>query len=416
MTDKSVPSQFSSIKLDQLVYVELEARNGGMMLTVSEEGFTFRAVSSVRPSGRIPFSFVINGTQKLEGFGEIKWTKDEGKVAGLQFTDVSTEFLNALRKWLNQLSAPVVPSSETRTEHSFGLDHNLKAESPQTSFPEPVVETPPRPQLGMNFGRSFDGGTRQFDVAQASAHDTTAAPLPRSTHILTDWEYPDGLPAEPSSRGNGVVIAAVVACFLLLAVLLYSFRETIGRSLISLGQTLSSPSSSSSENSQAQIPDTSKPEEEVQPPASANAGKQDNAPPQSQPATNTGDKSPQSQATTSSGDKSQAVQPQEDRERAVSPPAKAETQFRDERPSPTSEEPVATITRKQNPAEEVRALWSAVGQGNTAAEVTLARLYLIGGGVPKNCDQARVLLRAAAKKGNSEAISKLSQITRQGCP
>jgi len=76
MIDKSVPSQFSSIKLDQLVYVELESRNGGMMLTVSDEGFTFRAVTSVRPSGRIPFSFVINGTQKLEGFGEIKWTKD----------------------------------------------------------------------------------------------------------------------------------------------------------------------------------------------------------------------------------------------------------------------------------------------------------------------------------------------------
>src|ERR1700676_1861675 len=103
MMDKAVHSQFSSIKLDQLVYVELEARNGGMMLTVSEEGFTFRAVTSVRPSGRIPF-FFINGAEKLEGYGEIKWTKDEGKVAALQFTDVSTEFLNALRKWLAQLS------------------------------------------------------------------------------------------------------------------------------------------------------------------------------------------------------------------------------------------------------------------------------------------------------------------------
>jgi hypothetical protein len=403
MIDKSVPSQFSSIKLDQLVYVELESRNGGMMLTVSEEGFTFRAVTSVRPSGRIPFSFIIRGNEKLEGYGEIKWTKDEGKVAGLQFTDVSTEFLNALRKWLNQLSAPVVPSSEARTEHSFNLNHNLKAESPQTSSPEPVVETSPRPQLGMNFGRSFDGGTRQYDVAQASAYDTSSAALPRSTHILTDWEYPDGLPAEPSSRGNGVVIAAVVACIVLLAVLLYSFRETIGRSLISLGQTLSSPS-------EAQVPDTSKPEEEGQQPSPTNAAKQENA-----TSTNS-DKTSQSQSAASNSDKSEAVRPQEDREKTVPPPPKTENQFRDERPAPSSEEPVATSTRKQGPADEVRALWSAVGQGNTAAEVTLARLYLIGGGVPKNCDQARVLLRAAAKKGNGEAISKLSQINRQGCP
>jgi hypothetical protein len=409
MMDKSVTSQFSNLKLDQLVYVELEARNGGMMLTVSEEGFTFRAVTSVRPSGRIPFSFVINGTQKLEGYGEIKWTKDEGKVAGLQFTDVSTEFLNALRKWLAELSAPTARStSEVRADGVFDLEHSSSVESPKTSAPEPTVETAPRREFGLNFGQSLNSGTPQNYATTASAQEATGA-LPRSTHILTEWEYPDGLP-EPRSRGNGVVTAAVVACFLLLAVLLYSFRETIGHSLISLGQTLSAPSSAPSESSQTQVPDTSKSAEEVQQPAAANAGNQDNS------AANAGDKSSQAQPATSGGDKREATQPQADREKPVSLPAKAETGFRDERPSPSAEDSTAKATRNQDPAEQVRALWSAVGQGNTAAEVTLAKLYLIGGGVAKNCDQARVLLRAAAKKGNPEAIAKLSQITRQGCP
>jgi hypothetical protein len=405
MMDKSVQSQFSSIKLDQLVYVELEAGNGGMMLTVSEEGFTFRAVTSVRPSGRIPFSFVINGTEKLEGFGEIKWTKDEGKVAGLQFTDISTEFLNALRRWLAQLSAPVAPSSvEARTDSPFTLNDDFKTDAPKTSAPEPMAGTVPRAEFGLNFGQSLGSGTARNEPAQTAAPATSAVALPRTTHILTEWEYPDGLPAESRSRGNGVVIAAVVACLLLLAVLLYSFRETIGRSLISLGQTLSSPSSSPPESSQAQVPDTSKPLEEVQQPASANPG---NA------AARNGDQSSPSQSASNSA-KSEALGPPADREKTVSPPAKAET-FRDERPAPPSEEGVAKNTRNLGPAEEVRALWSAVGQGDTAAEVTLAQLYLIGGGVAKNCDQARVLLRAAAKKGNTEAIAKLSQITREGC-
>ena len=409
--DKSVHPQFESIKLDQLVYVELEARNGGMMLTVSEEGFTFRAVTSVRPSGRIPFSFVIHGTEKLEGYGEIKWTKDEGKVAGLQFTDVSTEFLNALRRWLVQLSAPAVRSSaETRPEKAFDLDLNSRTELPKSSAPEPVVETPLRPEFGFNFGQSLNGGVPQNQADQPYAQETTATALPRTTHILTEWNYPDGLPAESRSRGNGVVIAAVVACILLLAALLYSFRETIGRSLISLGQTLSAPSSVPPETSQAQVPDTAKPAEEVQQPASANPGKEDN------PTTSGGDKSSQSQAATSGVDKPEAVRPPANREKPASPPAKAETQFRDERPAPSVEEGAAKNTRHLDPAEEVRALWSAVGQGNTSAEITLAKLYLIGGGVPKNCDQARVLLRAAAKKGNSEAIAKLSEINRQGCP
>jgi hypothetical protein len=409
MMDKSVQSQFSSIKLDQLVYVELEARNGGMMLSVSEEGFTFRAVTSVRPSGRIPFSFIINGTEKLEGYGEIKWTKDEGKVAGLQFTDVSTEFLNALRRWLAQLSAPTVPASaETRTDNAFDLDQNLRTKPPKTSVADPVIESPSRPEVGLNFGQSLGGAVAQNEFAQTSAREPSAPVLPRSTHILTEWEYPDGLPAEPR-RGSGVVIAAGVACFLLLAILLYSFRETIGRSLISLGQTLSPPSSAPSETSQPQASDTPKPAEEVQQPVPANPGKEEN------PAASGGGKSSQSQAATTGGDKSESVRPPADHEKAVPPPTKVETQFRDERPAPSAEEVPARNTR-QDPAEEVRALWSAVGQGNTAAEVTLAKLYLIGGGVAKNCDQARVLLRAAAKKGNTEAISKLSQITRQGCP
>jgi hypothetical protein len=189
----------------------------------------------------------------------------------------------------------------------------------------------------------------------------------------------------------------------LLAILLYSFRETIGRSLISLGQTISAPS----ETSQAQVPDTSKPAEEVQQPAPApapaNPSKEDH------PAS-------QSSATTNSADKPEAVRSQEDREKVVSPPTKADPTFKDERPGPSAEDSVPRNTRNLSPAEEVRALWQEVGKGNTSAEVTLAKLYLIGGGVTKNCDQARVLLRAAAKKGNSEAITKLSQITRQGCP
>jgi hypothetical protein len=410
--DKAVQAQFSSIKLDQLVYVELESRNGGMMLTVSEEGFTFRAVTSVRPSGRIPFSFVINGNEKLQGFGEIKWTKDEGKVAGLQFTDISSEFLDALRKWLAQLSARAVSSpDETRTDAAFDPDHNSNVESPQSPPPEQLVETSTKPAFGLNFGQSLHGGMPRHEVPQPSYRETSAPQWPRSTPFLSEWKYPDGLQPDARPRGSGLVTAAVVACLLLLAVLLYSFRESIGRSLISLGQQLSAPS----ETSQAQVPDTPKPTAEgVQQPTPANSG--------TQPASANPDKennaastSPSQPATTSS-DKSEPARPPSDREKAVSPPAKQQSQFRDERPASPAEEAAPKNTRNQDPAEEVRALWSAVSQGDTSAEVTLAKLYMIGRGVKKNCDQARVLLRVAAKKGNPEAIAKLSQITRQGCP
>jgi hypothetical protein len=60
-------------------------------------------------------------------------------------------------------------------------------------------------------------------------------------------------------------------------------------------------------------------------------------------------------------------------------------------------------------------LWSAVEKGSVAAEVTLAELYAHGDGVTRSCDQARVLLYAAASKGNAEADRELSQIASGGC-
>ncbi len=64
------------------------------------------------------------------------------------------------------------------------------------------------------------------------------------------------------------------------------------------------------------------------------------------------------------------------------------------------------LQRKNSP-EAARWLWKAVTKHNTAALVSLADLYAKGDGVAQNCDQARVLWRAAAAKGNSEAANRL---------
>jgi len=61
-------------------------------------------------------------------------------------------------------------------------------------------------------------------------------------------------------------------------------------------------------------------------------------------------------------------------------------------------------------------LWSAFQGGNVQAAVTLADLYLRGDGVPVNCDQARVLLLVASKKGNAQAVKELRELDRTGCP
>ena len=69
-----------------------------------------------------------------------------------------------------------------------------------------------------------------------------------------------------------------------------------------------------------------------------------------------------------------------------------------------------------SPGLSPQQLWSAIAKGDITAEVALARLYLTGKGVPKNCEQARVLLKAASKRGNIEAVQLLGKLKRSRCP
>lgn len=60
-------------------------------------------------------------------------------------------------------------------------------------------------------------------------------------------------------------------------------------------------------------------------------------------------------------------------------------------------------------------LWKAVAKENLTATVLLSDLYLRGDGVPKSCDQARLLLDAAARKGGTAAAERLRNLPAFGC-
>jgi rubrerythrin len=60
-------------------------------------------------------------------------------------------------------------------------------------------------------------------------------------------------------------------------------------------------------------------------------------------------------------------------------------------------------------------LWKAVAKENPTAAVMLSDLYLRGEGVSKNCDQARLLLDAAARKGETAAAERIRNLQSYGC-
>jgi len=66
-------------------------------------------------------------------------------------------------------------------------------------------------------------------------------------------------------------------------------------------------------------------------------------------------------------------------------------------------------------SEAAKLLWKAVSKQNATAAVLLSDLYLRGDGVPRSCDQARLLLVAAAKKGSPLAAQELRNLESKGC-
>ncbi len=86
----------------------------------------------------------------------------------------------------------------------------------------------------------------------------------------------------------------------------------------------------------------------------------------------------------------------------------------------SSQQDLATAEQflKSTPRDSKQAstwLWKAVSKGNPAATLALSDLYLRGDGVPKSCDQARLLLDAAARKGQHAAAERIRNLPAFGC-
>jgi len=74
-----------------------------------------------------------------------------------------------------------------------------------------------------------------------------------------------------------------------------------------------------------------------------------------------------------------------------------------------------TQGKARDSSEAAQWLWKSVGKENAAAALLLSDLYVTGDGVPRNCDQARLLLDAAARKGVPGAGERIRDLPNLGC-
>ena len=370
-------------------YFEFEAGSGGIVLDASEKGLGFQAAIAVHQLGRNRIWISPRPEERIELTGDVVWTDSSRKTGGLRFVETGADSSKRIRNWLGQ-------------------QEESEASSPSEGFPLPAWAT-----LAL-------GDLRREDRHDASIRRSTAVPRARTKveerplglHPIPGLPslFTSSLPWQPQdSHTSGRRIGYRIATGFLIGVLAVAgvvlfdmFRPKVGESLIHLGEKINGRANLQPQNSSPLPSSTRAP---ARPSAAIEA-------------------KPSAVQTEAKPDAVQGKNPV-DSALQIDPSKQANAQTPDTaipRTTPTTKEAPnhspnreATSSRQDRSAEATR-LWSAVASGDSSAEVDLARLYLRGEGVPRNCEQAKVLLRAAAKGGSSEARQQLKKLRTRGCP
>ena len=360
---------------EELSYIQFEPGGGGIVLNASEQGLAFHLAAPLRHQGPMPVRVSPNPTQQIKLTAEIAWMDLANKSGGLRFTELTTDAQNQIRQWLTKTRESEDPDGKFVVPSCAPKEETGPCSDAPNGPPDPPLPTP------------------ALDSAMPPDADATALAIPRFSNISAI-----ALPSAPRSQekrmpvGRPRLLCSFAAAFLFsvlafTAILfLQNFRFEIANSLIRMGEKLrgkgdtqavaplpaqiSDPRPTSTPSAPVPVPETPA-NETIAPPDTA--------------------ASPQTTEDTANSTDSSAA----DRQNSWQHSTDAHS--------------------KRGRGDLARQLWSALAAGDSSAEVALAQLYLTGDGVPRNCEQARVLLRAAAKNGNAEAQLKLRKLNSSSC-
>lgn len=134
-------------------------------------------------------------------------------------------------------------------------------------------------------------------------------------------------------------------------------------------------------------------------------------------AANKPDQSPvkvKADTTGADGDEAADDTPAAKPSRVVKSAGKRPSKFVDDSAGTAGDDDLARAEKASDPATAANWLWAATKKGNTEAPVRLADFYANGRGVPKDCEQATVLLKSSARRGNPRARARLGMYYATG--
>jgi PilZ domain len=388
--------------IDRVLSIQMEPDIQAIVQNISDEGLCFHALTPVTQSGTIRFSFAENG-RRTEAIGELVWIDPTKKTGGLRFTSMSLATRERIRNWLDQAAA--VPSMGAASEpapprNKISPPSDVHSPQPDAAPPRYVPPSAYVPPPGTPLIQPTMPG---FALLEGESQ-----PVPYT------WEQEMARQESGPKFFRGFVTGALGTA-ILAGILFYVYGDPaalLAQLRAMTGATAATRTTTDTLPSTATVP----PAPAAIPPASAAQG----LPPSSSigtPATPVPlpEAAGNPQANSTANPARTEPLPAESHSANALPSTPPKVADAGDAEFALAERYLREKSGPGSSAAAANSLWAAVKKGNVSAEIALADLYARGDGVTKNCDQARVLLRAAAEKGSTIASQQLAQVVRSGC-
>jgi hypothetical protein len=347
-------------RIGRLLYAELGADNGSILLDISEQGCSFQAIAPVREQ-QVHYTISVGDGRKVAGDAQVVWVDPTAKIGGLRFLGDSPELREQIRLWMDVpvASQGIVRAGEQRDSEAKRRRKKLREEALAQAG---TIEAGPSIKAPASLNPPFG----------AAADVTPARELPTPSVQTNRVVFQP--PAKTRTR-VGPAFAAMGLALLLFTMIVY--HQELGRTVMGFGSSIAGEPVKPSEPPAAPVAEPTNDPSKGVAPAGINE-----------------------QSGQSSGI-----------ENVASPDKEQLTPVADVQ-GPLKKPAAATNV---NSIDDVPSLWTLVEGGDTRAELTLADRYIRGAGVTQSCAQARVLLEAALKRGSDEAKRKLDELPQAGC-
>ena len=465
---------------DDIAFIQIERDEVGKVLNISEGGLSFSSITPVPRNLPVYFWLSFNLKDRIEAMGEVTWTDISRTIGGLRFTQLSQANRDLIQKWVARLRQEEPPQEIESAEEEVpeSEEEELVPQLVAMGEPEPFRTYKPATLVksnGLDRVARFVSKARAYKpissfgerivekqkAAPAAAMEANALGAPASALGTTALgiETPKLLPGRPmfsmeagsvpsmpsmppvdaksssfSSSFSFRGIESLIELVPLQRHLSAKKRQLVCGVLLGIGiSALVTLPALKFWNSRAHA-------ETIKPALTDSSTLRNSAatqPPASDPAPVTAAKPtypvagvfsdpnpvlPRQGTTSSLLSRTQlpaSYWKEIRKEPPKATPVKAQKSSAgtsvSQKPSSVSSSPSTTTDKKSgmNPNQ----LWGAVQAGNSNAAVELAEMYIKGDGVPKNCQQARVLLLAASEKRNTAAIKRLHDLDKgTACP